>query len=431
MTVYFTTLGCKVNQADSDSLLRRMCAAGYALSPDPWHADVNVLNSCAVTAESERKTRQKLRHLRKENPNAILILTGCAVQTTQNTAKAYPEADILLGHADTQDILHHIEAFSRTKARIDSVSPHQRGEVMSDAPPALPQSRTRGVIKIEDGCDQFCSYCIIPFARGSVRSKPIETIEAEAAAMAAAGLREAVLVGIHLSAYGFDNGKNLADAVDTVSQFNALKRIRLGSLEPNHLPFDLLERLAQNDKLCPQFHISLQSGCNKTLHAMRRCYTAEDYAAIVGKLRTLFPHCAVTTDLMVGFPGETDADFTESLAFASRIGFAKMHVFPFSPRPHTPAAGMPMQIPNAVKAQRSQLSIQRAKAMTQSFLLSQMGTTQEVLTETPHPDGGMQGYTRNYTHVRVRDCSEGNALVTVKITVAKDGYCEAALCAEQ
>jgi len=430
MTVAFHTLGCKVNQVDSDTLLHYLTKAGYALA-EPDHADVVVLNSCTVTAESERKTRQKLRHFRRTNASCILVLTGCAVQVSEDAAMRYPEADLILGQRDARNLAHYIDEFLLTRQPIIKISSYHRDEAF-DSSARESISRTRANVKIEDGCDRFCAYCIIPHARGPVRSKPLDALREEVRQLAVQGFREIVLVGINLSAYGSDLGCDLGDAVlaaAEASRDSALKRIRLGSLEPDSMSDTLLEKLSRCKALCPQFHLSLQSGCDDTLLRMQRRYTTSDYASVVKRLRDIFPGAAITTDIMVGFPGETEAEFEASLLFAKEIGFAKMHVFPFSPRPGTPAATFPEQIVKAEKQRRAKQMLSLAESLNWQFLQSQIGQTLEVLPEEPHSAGGMQGFAANYTPVLLPEAGpeQRNQLVLAQITGVEGDCCVGAL----
>ena len=425
MKVAFFTIGCKVNQADTQSLRERMLAAGYSAVEPEEDPDVLVLNSCAVTAESERKTRQKLRHFRASNCDCILVLTGCSAQTNPNAAKDYAEADLLLGHRDTQDLPEHVEAFLRCGQRVISISQHQHDEVFEGRAIECFAGRARANVKIEDGCDRYCAYCIIPYARGHVRSKPLEELRTELNTLAAAGYTEIVLVGINLSAYGKDLGCTLCDAVELAASTKGVMRVRLGSLEPDLLTPEVLKRLSHCESLCPHFHISLQSGCDNTLRDMRRRYSIEEYRALAQKITNIFPNSALTTDIMVAFPGESVEDFMASLTFVEEIGFAKVHVFPYSSRSGTPAAEMQNQLPKAVKQMRAKEMLALAERLRVRFLASQVGKTATVLLEQAHPLGGMQGFTPNYTPVHVPEATLDmrNALVPVYISAVEGDDC--------
>ena len=426
MTVAFHTLGCKVNQVDSEALRQRLSTAGYACVEPEAHPDVVVLASCAVTAESERKTRQKLRHLRKILPNSILVLTGCAVQVDPEAELHYSEADILLGQRNSADLTHCIDEFLVSRDKVFCVSAHHRNELFDSAfPRETPANRTRANIKIEDGCDRFCSYCIIPRARGPVRSKPLAVLRDEMQILSQQGFQEFVLVGINLCAYGRDQGYSLCDAVAIAEEFTIVKRVRLGSLEPDLLTDEMLLSLLRVKSLCPHFHVSLQSGCDRTLKRMNRQYSASQYFNLINRIRSLFPHAAITTDLMVGFPGESDEDFRASLAFAREIEFAKIHVFPYSARPGTAAASFPDQIAKSEKLARAKETLSLAESLRHKFLSQQTGKTAEILLEDPHPAGGMQGYTAHYVPVRLLEAGPElrNTLVAARITGLQGDHC--------
>ncbi|MDR3313843.1 MAG: tRNA (N(6)-L-threonylcarbamoyladenosine(37)-C(2))-methylthiotransferase MtaB [Oscillospiraceae bacterium] len=418
MKVAFYTIGCKVNQADSQAIRQKLLAAGYTPAEPEENPDVLVLNSCAVTAESERKTRQKLRHFRAINRDCILVLTGCSAQANPNAAEDYAEADLILGHRDAKNLPALLDAYLRCGERTVMISSHQRGEVFEDSAIECFPGRTRANVKIEDGCDRFCAYCIIPYARGRVRSKPLPALRTELETLASAGFAEIVLVGINLSAYGSDLGCTLCEAVELAGSISGIKRVRLGSLEPDLLNAEILQILSHCESLCPHFHISLQSGCDNTLRAMRRRYTAAEYRTLACEIFARFPDAALTTDVIVGFPGESDEDFAASLAFVEEIAFAKVHVFPFSPRKGTPAAEMAHQLPKAIKQERAHRMLALAERLRVQFLAAQVGKTAQLLLEQPHPLGGMQGCTANYTPVRLPEATPEmqNTLQPIKIT---------------
>ena len=423
MTVAFVTLGCKVNQVDSDALRQRMEAAGYLCVEPGATPDVLVINSCAVTAESERKTRQKLRHFRALYRECVLVLTGCAAQIGK--AEDYPEADIIIGHRDADNLSRYIDKLSSDKSMSAHISTRHRDKAS--------ETRTRAHLKIEDGCDRFCAYCIIPYARGRVRSMSLGEVRREIQSLDAQGFREIVLVGINLAAYGSDLGCDLCDALSLFFERELCKniqRIRLGSLEPDLLTPQLISKLEKTlyyseIELCPHFHISLQSGCDSVLKRMGRHYSIKEYFSLVNQLRALFPGAAITTDIMVGFPSESEAEFEASLAFAREAGFAKIHVFPYSSRPGTAAASMPGQISRAEKQTRAKKMLTLAEECHAIFLNSQIGTTLKVLPEEPHPAGGMQGYSAQYAPVRITDAGPQaqNHIIPVRIEAAQDGHC--------
>ena len=411
------TLGCKVNQYESQVMAEALAAHGYTLVEPTDVADVYVVNSCTVTSESDRKTRQIVRRLKRQNPHAVLVLTGCMPQAYPDDAAALTEADIVLGNRSNARLIEALDDYFRDGMRRVLTEAHQSGDAF--APCAIHRfyGRTRAEIKIEDGCNRFCAYCAIPYARGRVRSKKLEDIRTEAAALGDAGYAEIVLVGINLSAYA-DGTYDLCDAVLAASANDNVRRVRLGSLEPDHLTDDLLDSLAQCEKLCPQFHISLQSGCDGTLRRMNRHYTADEYRTLCRKLRARFDDCTLSTDIMVGFPGETEDDHKASLAFAREIGFEKAHIFPYSPRSGTRAADMPDQVPKAVKERRAAEMAAATDDVRRQFLQRQIGRTVEVLVE----ENGC-GHTANYTPVRIEgDCPDAG-FVRVHITGADDDQC--------
>lgn len=399
MKAKIITLGCKVNQYESEAMLEALLAGGFQEAASGEEADVVVVNSCTVTATSDQKVRQTLRRARKENPGAVTVLTGCMPQAFPEEAAALLEADVVLGNARRADLLSRVMEYLSSKQRIVDIAPHEKGEKFERMAVSTFHGRTRAFLKIEDGCDRFCSYCIIPYARGRVRSKPLEDIQEEVRRLGEQGFQEVVLTGINLPAYGRELGLHLCDAVEAACQAPGISRVRLGSLEPEQLTPDVIARMAKEEKLCPQFHLSLQSGCDATLRRMNRHYTTAEYRQIVGNLRAAFPGCAITTDIMVGFAGETQEEFEQSLQFAREIAFAKVHVFAYSRRPGTRAYDAPGQVPNKVKEERSRQMIQVTKTTQQAFLQAQVGKVEEVLFEQQREQGVWEGYTRNYTHV--------------------------------
>lgn len=399
MKAKIITLGCKVNQYESEAMLEALLAGGFQEAASGKEADVVVVNSCTVTATSDQKVRQTLRRARKENPGAVTVLTGCMPQAFPEEAAALLEADVVLGNARRADLLPRVMEYLSSKQRIVDIAPHEKGEKFERMAISTFHGRTRAFLKIEDGCDRFCSYCIIPYARGRVRSKPLEDIQEEVRRLGEQGFQEVVLTGINLPAYGRELGLHLCDAVEAACQAPGISRVRLGSLEPEQLTPDVIARMAKEEKLCPQFHLSLQSGCDATLRRMNRHYTTAEYRQIVGNLRAAFPGCAITTDIMVGFAGETQEEFEQSLQFAREIAFAKVHVFAYSRRPGTRAYDAPGQVPNKVKEERSRQMIQVTKTTQQAFLQAQVGKVEEVLFEQQREQGVWEGYTRNYTHV--------------------------------
>ncbi len=417
MKIAFNTLGCKVNQYETQAMRKLMEAAGWETAEfavGKTDADVLVINSCTVTGESDRKLRQLLRRCRRENPTALLVLTGCMPQAYPDAAAALSQADIVLGNAARRDLPDCVAEYLTHRERIVRIPPHDKTiEPLSiDAF----QGRTRAYVKIQDGCNRFCSYCIIPYARGRVRSRQPDDIHQELTRLAEAGYKEIVLVGINLTAYGQDNGLSIADAVEAACRVKGIERVRLGSLEPDFMTDDVLVRLAACDKLCPQFHVALQSGCDNTLRRMNRHYDTALFQDLCRRLRELFPACAITTDVMVGFPGETEEEFSRSLEFVQKIDFARAHVFSYSRRPGTVADCLAGQVSAPTKAARSRRLIAACEESARRYAAAYVGKQTAVLLETPHEDGTVTGHTDTYLTVRVRTVRRGGELIPVHIT---------------
>ncbi len=423
MNIAFYTLGCKVNQYETEAMREAFAAAGHTVVPDSAPFDAIVINSCTVTAESDRKTRQTVRRFRKERPDAAIVLTGCMVQAFSSEAQALSDADVIAGNTDVKKIMEYTERFLSDGERIFEVSKHTKTERFNTPLLSDFAERTRAYMKIEDGCERFCTYCIIPTARGFVRSKPLGEIKAEAEALSKAGFSEIVLVGINLTSYGTGESFDLADAVDAVCDVDGIKRVRLGSLEPDHMSDEMLLRFKKQEKFCPQFHLSLQSGCDETLKRMNRHYDTAFYRDLVTRIRKSFIDAAITTDIMVGFAGETEEEFTQSLNFAKEIGFAKTHIFAYSRRAGTAAYGLPNQVSKAEKARRSRLMSEATIKTEGKFLNSLVGRVFPVLFETAQ-DGFAEGYTANYSRVRVKsDNPHTGEILNVKIVSAENEYC--------
>lgn len=421
MVVAFYSLGCKVNQYEAQAMRYLLESAGYTTvewESDDTVYDVLVINSCTVTGESDRKLRQFLRRCRRQHPEAVLVLSGCMPQAQPDTAEALTEADVVLGNAARRDIVTHIEAYLTHRQRVVAIPPHEK--TYEPLTIAAFQGRTRAFVKIQDGCNRFCSYCIIPYARGRVRSRDPEDLRQELTRLAQNGYKEVVLVGINLSAYGQDNGLNLADAVEIACSVEGLERVRLGSLEPDFLTDEVIDRLAAQSKLCPQFHLALQSGCDRTLKRMNRHYTTAEYADLCERLRLRFPHCALTTDVMVGFPGETAEEFEDSRAFVESIGFSRVHVFAYSRRPGTAADRLPDQVDRQEKSRRSKQMIRTCQKTAEAYADSYIGHDLSILLETVYADGTTDGHTDTYLTVRVTTSAPSGSIITVRI-VGRDG----------
>ena len=419
MTFKFYTLGCKVNQYETQAMRELLILNGFSAANDNELPDVFIINSCTVTAESDRKTRQAVRRFKNKFPNAIMVLTGCMPQAFKNDATELQDADIIIGNTSHPSLPSKILEFAKTRERIVEVLPHEKNEKICELKISDFEERTRAFLKIQDGCERYCTYCTIPAARGFVRSKSIETIRQEVDSLAEKGFKEIVLVGINLSAFGKDTGFNLCDAVDAVCENVKIKRVRLGSLEPDHISDEMLSRFKRHDKFCPQFHLSLQSGSDATLKRMNRHYDSAFYDDLVNRIRDIFECASITTDIMVGFAGETENEFTESIDFAKKIGFAKAHVFSYSRRKGTFAYNMPNQVPADVKARRSALMIEATNESKIQFLKDQVGTVQPVLFET-FENGFYVGHTPNYTCVKVKESAVLGDIINVTITEMAD-----------
>lgn len=421
MKAAFYTLGCKVNQNETSAMEELFRQAGFQLvSPDEV-ADVYLVNSCTVTAGGDAKSRQWLRRVRRQNPQAVTVLTGCFPQAFPEKA-TIPEADIVTGTGQRAALPALVLQFMQDRTPLIAVTPHQKGQGFEELPLATIAGRTRAFVKIQDGCNRRCAYCIIPTARGPARSRPEESILSELERLAGAGFAEVVFTGINLSSYGRETGTDLGALVTNASAISGLRRLRLSSLEPDLVPDSQIDVFAASRKLCPHFHLSLQSGCDDTLRRMRRPYTTTSYRQVAEKLRTAMPGAGLTTDIIVGFPGENEEEFLQSLRFVAEMAFLKVHVFPFSARPGTPAASFEGQLPKQEKAERVARMQQAADAARQGWVLEQMALPHEVLLETPLENGHFNGYTKNYIPVEVtaQEARQGQ-IVTVQLT-SYDGH---------
>lgn len=424
MKVFISTLGCKVNQYESEVMLEMLLSSGFKKAIGYEDADVIIVNSCTVTSTGDQKVRQLLHKARRLSPSATIILTGCMPQAFPDVAERFDDADIILGNSNRKELLPSVMSFMSNGQRIVNIKRYSNNDKFEKMSVTSFDERTRAFVKIEDGCNRFCSYCIIPYARGRVRSKPLDELKQELYELSQNGYKEVVLVGINLSAYGQDIGLHLCDAIETACSIDGIDRVRLGSLEPEQMDIDVIKRLSVQDKLCPQFHLSLQSGCDKTLKNMNRHYTSSQYETIVNNLKENFKNPSFTTDIMVGFAGETDEDFEQSLSFAKKIGFAKVHVFSYSRREGTKAYNYSNQLTNAVKSRRNKIMQEVTQESRKHFLNSQVGLNEQVLFESKTHDGYYEGYTKNYTPIRVK--SEDNIsgkILNVKVIEARDEFC--------
>ena len=417
------TLGCKVNQYESEAMLSSLLQHGFAAAEDKETADVVILNSCTVTAESDRKVRQIFRRAKKDNPDAVMVLTGCMAQAFPEDARRLEEADIILGTSNRKRLVPDLLAFLSARQRIIDIAPHTNDEKFEDLNVENFTGRTRAFVKIEDGCNRFCSYCIIPYARGRVRSMPLQAAVEQAKGLAAEGYREIVINGIEISSWGWEwkDGSCLRQLLAALCTAVPAVRIRLGSLEPRTIDEDFCKTLCVYPNLCPQFHLSLQSGSDTVLQRMHRRYDTARYLESVRLLRQYFPGCAVTTDLIVGFPGETEEEFGQSLDFLRTCGLSMFHIFPYSRRKGTPAAAMPGQIPNAVKERRAAEAAAVAAELETQYHTALLGTTQQVLFEQEE-DGLYAGHAMNYVKVYVQAADLHNEIRAVRITeLCRDG----------
>ncbi|MBO5259604.1 MAG: tRNA (N(6)-L-threonylcarbamoyladenosine(37)-C(2))-methylthiotransferase MtaB [Agathobacter sp.] len=403
-------LGCKVNAYETEAMQQMLVQAGYEIVPFTEKADVYVINTCSVTNMADRKSRQMLHRAKSKNPDSIVVAAGCYVQTKEQEAACDESIDIIIGNNMKHELVERIAEFEKERQDVCAVIDiNDRQQEYEELFLETTGEHTRAFIKAQDGCNQFCSYCIIPYARGRVRSRKMENVLEEVKRLAKAGYQEVVLTGIHLSSYGVDTGESLLELIQKINEIDTIKRIRLGSLEPRLITREFTEQLAKVEKICPHFHLSLQSGCDETLKRMNRKYTAEEYAASCEILREYFDHPAITTDVIVGFPGETEEEFATTKAFLERIHFYEMHIFKYSKRQGTRAAVMKDQIPEEIKTVRSSELIELGEKMSQEFREYYKNTTQEVLFEEKVTLNGEEvyvGYTKEY--VKIAKASEDN-----------------------
>lgn len=427
MNINFISFGCKVNQYETQCLREDFENHGYTVTNSPMEADVFVINSCTVTASSDNKVMQCIKKLRHQHTDSLIVLTGCYPQAFSEEAKKITEADVITGTKNRKELVKLVEEAIEKKHKSSGISRYQGNELIEDISCTHFSDKTRAFMKIQDGCNQFCSYCIIPFARGRIRSKPIERVRVEAKEFAEKGHKEIVLIGINLAFYGKEYGIRLVDAIEECDKIDGIERIRLGSLEPEMILNDDLKRLAGIKKFCPHFHLSLQSGSDKILKKMNRQYTSEQYLQLVKQIRSTFPDCSITTDIMVGFPDETEDDFKQSLEFIKQIGFAKVHIFPYSVRTGTAAAKMSNQISDNIKTERARLMSEAAGECSAKFLESQVGKVYPVLFEKENCTNFHRGHCPNYTLVKIPSKSGEKSLrheiFCVKIIGCENNYC--------
>lgn len=396
-------LGCKVNQYESEAIAELFAEKGYEIVGIDEEADVYVINTCTVTNFGDKKSRQLIRKVKRQNENAIVAVVGCYAQTAPKELMEIAGVNLVIGTKDRAQIVEMVEQYDRANGVENHVSDIMKERVFEPLSIQKLANRTRAYLKIQDGCSQYCSYCIIPYARGPIRSREPQEVVAEVKRLAENGFKEVVLTGIHVASYGKDRrDTSLLDILKQVHEVEGIERIRFSSIEPNVVTEEFAQTMATLPKVCDHFHLSLQSGCDKTLKEMNRKYDTEKYRQAAATLRKYLPKVALTTDIIVGFPGETEEDFRKSYAFAEEIGFAKIHVFPYSPKRGTPAAARKDQLLNAVKAERSHTLIQLSDRMAAEFLADAVGTDAEVLYERAVGDGIYEGHTTNYMKVHGR-----------------------------
>jgi len=398
--VAFITLGCKVNTYETEGMKRLFEESGYQITEPEHPADVYIINTCTVTHLSDRKSRQMIRRAKRINPDAIVAAVGCYAQVAPDEVSAIEGVNLVIGNNHKADIVKLVNEASNNSQRTE-VSERKFLKDYENLWIDSYGERIRAILKIQDGCDQFCSYCIIPFARGNVRSRDPGDILKEAKRLSENGFSEIVLTGIHLTSYGKDTGgMSLIDILNGLNGIEGVKRIRLGSLEPLYMSPDLIKRLSGLEKLCPHFHLSLQSGCDDTLRRMNRKYTTNDYMNIVSNIRNSFMDAAITTDIMVGFPGETDGEFNKTCSFVEQVGFSQAHIFQYSKRKGTRAADMENQVPSSVKERRSKILFDICEKSKNNYRDMLPGRAMEVLFEN-EKEGMWEGHTANYVPVRV------------------------------
>lgn len=414
--IAFITLGCKVNLYDTEAMAELFTEKGYEVVDFEEYADVYIINTCTVTNLGDKKSRQMIRRAKRINPNSVVVATGCYAQVASEEVAKIEGINIVIGTKNRSEIVETVENYVAGNGVVNNVSDIMGEKEFEPLQISRLTNRTRAYIKIQEGCNRYCTYCIIPYARGPVRSRKPEEVIEEVKKLAENGFKEVVLTGIHVASYGLDLGNiTLADIIEKVHSVDGIERIRFSSMEPLAIDDEFVARMSKLPKVCDHYHLSLQSGCNRTLNRMNRKYNAEQYAEACERLRNAFPNVAITTDIIVGFPDETEEDFKESLAFAERMKLDKIHTFPYSPKKGTPAAKMKNQISGDVKSQRSKEMIALSDKMNIDFLNNNIGKTVPVLFEDME-NGFWQGHTTNYIKVLAKsDENLNNKIVDVKL----------------
>lgn len=415
--VAFYTLGCKVNQYETNAMIERFIKENYEIVDFEELSDIYVINTCTVTNMSDRKSRQIIRRVKQINPNSILVVTGCYAQVASKELEKIEEIDLIVGNTEKKDIVNIVENYKKDISSKYEISDINNQKEFVDFGTTTYTEKTRAVIKVQDGCNNFCSYCIIPYAKGRVRSRKLESVIDEIKSIAQKGIQEVVITGIHVASYGLDfkdENIRLIDLLEEINKVEGIKRIRLGSLEPNIITDEFIQRLKNVDKICDHFHLSLQSGCTETLKRMNRKYTTEDFEKVVERLRNAFPNVALTTDIIVGFPDETDEEFNTTYEYLEKIKFYKMHVFKYSQRKGTRAAVMPNQIDGNIKEERSHKLIEVSNRNEKEFLDRYIGKEVYVLFEQEEGEY-IKGHTSNYLVVKAKGKELENKMLKVKI----------------
>ena len=418
--VAFYTLGCKVNQYETDSMKAIFENGGYGIVDFDGYADVYVINTCTVTAMGDKKSRQIIHLAKNNNKDGVVIVTGCMAQGIIRDNKTIDGADIIVGNEDRKNILNILNEYCGEK--IVNVSDIKNEREFWESHGVISEDRTRAYIKIQDGCDRYCSYCIIPYVRGPIRSRDFNEVINEAENMVKDGFSEIVLIGIHLASYGRDNnGKNLMDVLEELSKIDGIRRIRLGSLEPSFISKENIDRMRRLDKVCKHFHLSLQSGCDTILKRMNRKYTTSEYEEKVYMIREAFPDAAITTDVIVGFPGENEEEFNETYEYLKRINLSKMHIFPYSRRTGTPAAKMPNQVEKSVKKERADKLIKLSHNNEIAFAKRFLDRKIEVILENRLKEGYREGYSEQYVPVLYKGGNAKDVIIGVGKKVTDNG----------
>ena len=395
--IAFITLGCKVNQYETNAMIQKFIEKGYNLVEHTEKADIYIINTCTVTNMSDRKSRQMLRRVKDLNPHAMVVACGCYAQVAKEELKKISEIDLILGNNEKKEIVQYIEQYIKENHKIQNTEDVMQTKEFVDFGDVTYTEKTRAVIKVQDGCDRFCSYCIIPYARGRVRSRKPESVISEIKNIAKQGIKEVVITGIHVASYGkdFKNEYRLIDLLEEINNIKGIERIRLGSIEPLLIDKEFITRLKKLEKICHHFHLSLQSGCDETLKRMNRRYSTKEFEDIVEILRKSYNDVVLTTDIIVGFPGESEEEFNKTYEFLKKIKFYKMHIFKYSQRKGTKAASMEKQIDGNIKEFRSQKLIDLSDENEKEYNKSYIGEKVEVLFEEKK-DGFYKGHTKNY-----------------------------------